>query len=56
MTSALLNVTINNDNLLEENEKFMLKIVNSLLNNQGFIFTIGTYNKTTVTIIDTTGK
>ena len=50
------NITIINDNVLGDNETFLLTIVNSSLSNQGFIFTTGDYNKATVNIIDTTSK
>ena len=56
VTSVSLNVTIHNDDILEGNETFILTIANSSLSNQGFIFTIGAYNKATVIIIDTTSK
>ena len=56
VTNVSLNVTIHNDNILEGNETFILTIANSSLSNQGFIFTIGAYNKATVIIIDTTSK
>ena len=56
VTSISLNVKINNDNILEGNETFILTIANSFLSNQGFIFTVGAYDKATVTIIDTTSK
>ena len=56
VTSVSLYVIINNDNILEGNETFILTIANSSLNNQGFIFTVGAYDKATVTIIDTTSK
>ena len=56
VTSVSFNVMINNDNILEGNETFVLVIANSSLHNQGFIFTTGAYDKATVTIIDTTSK
>ena len=49
-------ITIINDNVLGDNETFLLTIVNSSLSNQGFILTTGDYDKTTVTIIDTSSK
>ena len=50
------NVTIINDNVLEDNETFLLTIVSSSLSSQGFIFTIGVYSEATVRIVDTTSK
>ena len=55
-TSASFNVAINDDNILEGNETFILTIAESSLKNQGFVFTTGAYDKTTVIIIDTTSK
>ena len=55
LTSVSLNVTVNNDNILEGNETFMLIIENSSLSNQSFIITTEAYDKATVIIIDTTG-
>ena len=49
-------ITIINDNVLGDNETFLLTIVNSSLGNQGFIFTIGDFDKATVIIIDTSSK
>ena len=56
VTSVSLNVKINNDNILEGNETFILTITNSSLSNQGAIITTGAYDKATVIIIDTTSK
>ena len=56
MTSALFNVTITTDNVLEGNETFILTIVDTSLSDQGFIFTTGAYDITTVTIIDNTSE
>ena len=56
VTSVSLDVTINNDTILERNEIFMLTLANLSLSNQGFIFTTGDYDKATVTIIDSTSK
>ena len=56
MTNVSFDVTIINDNVLGDNETFLLTIVNSSLSNHGFIFTIGGYDKTTVSIIDTSSK
>ena len=56
MTSALFNVTITTDNVLEGRETFILTVVDASLSGQGFIFTTGAFDKTTVTIIDTTSK
>ena len=50
------NITITNDNVLGDNETFLLAIVNSSLSNHGFIFTTGDYDKAIVEIIDTSGK
>ena len=50
------NVTIINDNVLEDNETFLLTIVGISLSSQGFIFTIGVYSEATVKIVDTTSK
>ena len=55
LTNVSLNVTVNNDNILEGNETFMLIIANLSLSNQIFIITTGAYDKATVIIIDTTG-
>ena len=52
----LFNVTITNDNVLGDNETFLLTIVNSSLSNQGFIFTTAGYDEAIVNIIDTTSK
>ena len=56
MTSALFDVTITTDNVLEGNETFILTIVDTSLSGQGFISTTGAYNKATVTVIDTTSE
>ena len=56
VTSVSFDVMINDDNILEGNETFILTIANSSLNGQGFIFTTGAYGKTIVNIIDTTSK
>ena len=56
VTSVSFNVTINDDNILEGNEKVILTITNSSLSNQNFILTTGAYDKATVMIIDTTSK
>ena len=50
------NITIINDNVLEDNETFHLTIVNSSLSNQGFLLTNGTYENIVVIIVDTTSK
>ena len=50
------NITIINDNVLGDNETFLLTIVNSSLSSQGFIFTAGVYGEATVKIVDTTSK
>ena len=50
------NVIIINDNVLGDNEKFLLTIVNSSLSNQGFVFAAGDNDKVTVTIIDTSSE
>ena len=50
------NITIINDNMLGDNETFLLTIVNSSLRNHGFILTTGDYDKTAVNIIDTSSK
>ena len=56
MTSALFNVTITTDNVLEGNETFILTIVDTSLSSQDFIFTTGAYDKTKVIIIDNTSE
>ena len=56
VTSVSLNITINTDEILEGNETFMLIITNSSLNDQGFVFTTGDYDKATVIIFDATSK
>ena len=56
VTSVSFDVTIINDNVLGDNETFLLTIVNLSLSNQGFIFTTGNYDKATVNIIDTSSK
>ena len=54
--SVSFNININNDDVLEANETFILTIANSSLSDQGFIFSTGAYDKATVIIIDTTSK
>ena len=49
-------INIINDNVLGDNETFLLTIVNSSLRNHGFMLTTGDYDKATVTIIDTSSK
>ena len=56
VTSVSLDITINNDNLLEGNETFVLTITNLFSNEEGFAVTTGDHDKATVTIIDTTSK
>ena len=56
MTSVLFNVSIINNDVIENNETFKLMISNLSVRNKGFIFTVGAHNEATVTIIDTTSK
>ena len=51
------NITIINDNVLEDNETFLLTIVNSSLSDHGYIILItGAYDKAIATIVDNTSK
>ena len=56
ITSVSFNVTINDDNILEGNESFILIIAESSLKNQAFMFTAGAFAQSTVIIIDITSK
>ena len=53
----VLNILINNDNILEGNEAFILTILHDLLSsNRGINLTVGNYPQATVTIVDTTSE
>ena len=56
VASVSFNITIINDNVLEDNETFLLTIVSSSLSSQGFLLTTGVYSEATVKIVDTTSK
>ena len=57
ITSVSFDISIHNDKILERKKgTFYLTVVDSSLHNQGFIFTTGTYSKTTVVIVDSIGK
>ena len=56
VTSVSFNVTVNNDNILEGNETFILTITNLSPSEEGFAVTTGDHDKATVIIIDTTSK
>ena len=53
VTRVSFNVSINNDNILEEDEIFNLNINSSSLTNR---ITIGDHSQTTVTILDNDGE
>ena len=53
VTRVSFNVSINNDNILEEDEIFTLNINSSSLTNR---ITIGDHSQTTVTILDNDGE
>ena len=56
VTSVSFNIIINNDNILEGNETFILTITNLSPSEEGFAVTTGDHDKATVIIIDTTSK
>ena len=56
MTNVSFNVTVNNDDILEGDETFMLTITNLSSSEEGFVVTTGDHDKAVVTIIDTTSE
>ena len=56
VTSVSFNVLINNDDILEGDETFMLTITNLSSTEEGFVVTTGDHDKAVVTIIDTTSE
>ena len=50
---ATLNISINDDNIFEDNEMFIVSINSSSLPNR---VTIGSHSQSTVTIIESVGK
>ena len=53
----VINISITNDNILEENETFLITISHdSLSGNKGINLTVGNYSQATVTIMDTTSE
>ena len=53
LLSATLNISINNDDIFEDNEMFSISIDSSSLPNR---VTIGNHSQSTVTIIESVGK